>query len=321
MPCPRRREGAPLASGRGDAAYGRPMIGFPRTEPRSFAGARVLVTGGCSGLGLALSQQFVSGGAMVLVVDVHAEAPAGVLPDGVAYRQLDVRSDEAWDETRNWVEATWGRLDVLVNNAGVAAGGRIDVASMEDWHRVIDIDLLGVVRGCRTFVPMMKEHGAGLIVNTASLAGLVHAPAMASYNAVKAGVVAVSETLRWELAPWHIDVSVICPSFFRTNLAASLQGKDVETEQAAVDLIANAPRSADQVAATVMAALRVGRHVILTDIDGAVAYRSKRFARPLYDRTMLAASERRTNGADPRPRGLATAQSFAARLRRRGRRR
>jgi NAD(P)-dependent dehydrogenase (short-subunit alcohol dehydrogenase family) len=290
------------------------MLRGRSSSDRSFKGHRVLVTGGCSGLGLALTKEFVADGATVLVVDVHDEAPPGVLPDGVVYRQLDVRSDEGWEATRNWVEATWGGLDVIVNNAGVASGGRIDVASMEDWTWVIDINLLGVVRGCRTFTPMFKEQRSGVIVNTASLAGLVHAPGMSAYNAVKAGVVALSETLRHELAPWNVQVSVICPSFFRTNLAQSLQGKDVETEQAAVDLIARAPRSAEQVAALAMAGVRAGRHIILTDVDGAVAYRSKRFARPLYDRTMIAAAQRSANGTDPRPPGLAAVQSLGARI-------
>lgn len=275
------------------------MRALRRRRPPSFEGARVLVTGGCSGFGLALTRQFVDAGAEVLVVDVHADAPAGVLPDGVHYRELDVRSDEAWEQTRNWVEATWGGLDVLVNNAGVGAGGRIDRASMEEWAWIVDINLLGMVRGCRTFTPMLKEQRSGLIVNTASLAGLVHAPAMSSYNAVKAGVVAVSETLRHELAPWGIQVSVICPSFFRTNLAQSLRGKDVETEQAAVDLISGAPRSADQVATAAMAGIRAGRHMVLTDREGRVAYFGKRFARPVYDHVMIATAQRVFDGKPP----------------------
>ena len=287
---------------------------------RSFQGSRVLVTGGCSGLGLALTKQFVESGATVLVVDVHEEAPEGVLTPGVVYRRLDVRSDEAWEEARNWVQATWGRLDVLVNNAGVAAGGRIDVASMDDWKRVVDINLLGVVRGCRTFTPIFKEQRSGVIVNTASLAGLVHAPTMSSYNAAKAGVVALSETLRHELAPWNVQVSVICPSFFRTNLAESLQGKDVEIEQGAVDLIGNAPRSAEQVAATAFAGIRAGRHLILTESEGRTAYAMKRYGRPLYDSTMIRAGHRSATGTDPRPTGMAAVQRLTAWVgRRRGR--
>ena len=88
----------------------------------------------------------------------------------------------------------WGGLDVLVNNAGVAGGGRIDVAGMDEWQWITEINLFGVVRGTRTFVPMFKQQRSGHIVNIASLAGLVHPAGMGSYNAVKAGVVAFTET-------------------------------------------------------------------------------------------------------------------------------
>ncbi|GAB3581211.1 SDR family NAD(P)-dependent oxidoreductase [Calidifontibacter terrae] len=280
---------------------------FHSKEPVSFAGKRALVTGGASGLGLAMTKILAAEGARVLVVDVHEQAPEGVLPQGVSYRSMDVRSDEAWEETRNWVESTWGGLDLLFNNAGVAAGGRIEVESIENWQWIIDINLLGVVRGCRTFVPMLREGGGGRIVNTASLAGLVHAPNMASYNAVKAAVVAVSETLRHELAPDHIEVSVICPSFFRTNLAQSLQGKDVETEQTAVDLITKAPRSADQVAAKALDGVRAGKFIVLTDPDGVAAYNAKRFARAAYDKAMIRSAQQIRDGKDPMG-GLAKVQ-------------
>jgi NAD(P)-dependent dehydrogenase (short-subunit alcohol dehydrogenase family) len=178
---------------------------------------------------------------------------------------------------------------VLVNNAGIATGGRIDVVSMEEWQGVIDINLLGVVRGCRTFVPLMKvqvEDGEspGHIVNTASLAGLVHPPAMASYTAVKAAVVAVSETLAYELSPWDIAVSAVCPGFFRTNLASSLNGSDAAMDKIAARLIEKSPLDAAQVAAEVMKGIDARRMVIVPDAPARKAVWTKRFARPLYDR-------------------------------------
>ncbi|WP_460600262.1 SDR family NAD(P)-dependent oxidoreductase [Flexivirga lutea] len=284
-----------------------------RRPARSYAAARCLVTGGCSGLGQALVRLLVADGARVLVGDVHQDAPEGSLPEGVDYVRLDVSRDEDWDAARAFVESTYGGLDLLVNNAGIAAGGRIDVADMEEWRRITDINLLGVARGCHTFVPMMKQQGSGQIVNTASLAGLVHAPAMASYNAVKAGVVAISETLRSELAPWGIGVSVICPSFFRTHLAESFHGKDVDMEASGTDMITKAPRSADQVAAVAFAGMKAGKHIILTDRDGHIAYAAKRFARPIYDRAMNAAGRQVGTGRPATPKIVEKLQALGTR--------
>jgi NAD(P)-dependent dehydrogenase (short-subunit alcohol dehydrogenase family) len=256
---------------------------------QSYAGQYAIVTGGASGFGRALAHRLNDDGATVLVVDVHEQAPEGALPDGVAYRRLDVRDESGWDALRHHVEATWGRLDLLVSNAGVAVGGRIDVTALEEWDRALEINLMGVVKGVRAFVPMMKEQGSGHLVQTASLAGLVHAPGMATYNTVKAGVVALSETLRHELAPHGIDVSVICPSFFRTGLADSLAGKDVDLERSAVSLINDASRSAEQVAAKAFVGMQRRTFLVLPDEEAQIASRAKRFARPAYDRAMLRA--------------------------------
>jgi acyl-CoA dehydrogenase len=239
-------------------------------------------------------------GDTVLVVDLAEDRPDAV-PEGAAYRRLDVRSQQDWDAAMAWVRDTWGGLDLLVNNAGVATGGRIDVESMSDWERVVDINLLGVARGCHTFTPMFKAQKSGHIVNVASLAGLVHGPGMSSYNATKAGVVALSETLSFELAPWSIDVSVVCPAFFRTNLHQSFSGKDAAMQEAGVRLITQASVDAAHIAAIVLKGVDARKRVILTDRLGRQAYYSKRFVRPLYDRMLTAQAKRlaRRAGADP----------------------
>ena len=182
------------------------------TPARGTTTRRVLVTGAASGLGAALTSAFRRRGDRVLATDV----------DGASLT-LDVRSDDDWAAARDWVSEHWGGLDVLVNNAGIAGGGRVDVCTLDEWQRLTDINLFGVVRGTRTFAPMLKAQGAGLVVNVASLAGLVHPPGMGSYNAVKAAVVAFSETMSHELAPYGVGCTVVCPSYFRTNLMRSMQ--------------------------------------------------------------------------------------------------
>ena len=172
---------------------------------------------------------------------------------------------------------------------------------MSDWERVVDINLLGVARGCHTFTPLLKEQRSGHIVNVASLAGLVHGPGMASYNATKAGVVALSETLSFELSPWAIDVSVVCPAFFRTNLHESFAGKDAAMQEAGIRLITRAKADAPAIARIVLEGIDRRKKVILTERLGRQAWLTKRFARPLYDRAMLAQGRRlaRKDGQDP----------------------
>ncbi len=248
---------------------------------------RVLITGGASGLGQALARQYAARGARVLVTDLAPDVddslPVAVADGEVAYLPLDVRDTAAWEKAESWLVEHWGGLDVLVNNAGVGAGGRIDNVTLDDWEWIVEINLLGVVKGCQTFVPLFKGQRGGHIVNVASIAGLVHAPGMASYNTVKAGVVALSETLLHELAPFGVEVSVVCPSFFRSNLGASmLRGSDVPLERSGASLVSGARVSADEIAARTMSALDRGRFLVLPSRDGRLVVYAKRFSGPVY---------------------------------------
>jgi len=240
--------------------------------------SRVLVTGAVSGLGAALTAAFRARGDEVLATDRVSTGSS----DRVDL-QLDITSDDDWAAALAAVEERWGGLDVLVNNAGVAGGGRIDVAGLDEWEWILEINLLGVVRGCRTFTPMLKRQRSGRIVNVASLAGLVHPAGMASYNAVKAGVVALTETLGHELSPYGVRASVVCPSYFRTNLMDSLRGADEALGAIVTQLVERSPWTADDIAAAVLAGLDAGDEVILPDPAARAAYELKLRDRPAYD--------------------------------------
>ncbi|MEZ0578453.1 SDR family NAD(P)-dependent oxidoreductase [Nocardioides sp. MH1] len=243
------------------------------------ADRRVLVTGGSSGLGAALVAAFLERGDRVLIADRQEPLQASAAD----YLRLDVTSEDDWAAALAWTTEHWGGLDVLVNNAGIASGGRIDVSSMEEWQRVIDINLLGVVRGCRTFVPGFKAQGSGHIVNTASLAGLVHPPGMSSYTAVKAGVVALSETLSYELDADGVLVTAVCPGFFHTNLASSIDSRDAAVGQIAARLIEKSPYTAEQIAAEVMKGIDEKAMVVVPDEAARMAVWAKTHERALYD--------------------------------------
>jgi NAD(P)-dependent dehydrogenase (short-subunit alcohol dehydrogenase family) len=248
---------------------------------------RVLVTGAAAGFGLALVQQLSQRGCRVLAGDLADETPPTLqgLP-GVTYRRLDVRSDADWQAAKAQVLAEWKGLDVLFNNAGIGSGGDIDDESIERWEQIISINLLGVVRGCQTFVPVFREQHSGHVVNTASAAGLVHPPSMASYCAVKAGVVALSESLMFELEPFGVQVSVVCPSFFQTDIARNMPEGEARTMAAA--MLKASGRTADEVATATLTGVDAGVHLVLPDRDAKGAYLAKRFARPLYLRQVRA---------------------------------
>jgi NAD(P)-dependent dehydrogenase (short-subunit alcohol dehydrogenase family) len=256
----------------------------PLVEP---VGTRVLVTGGSSGLGAALVDAHLARGARVLNCDIHgAEASSGSTTGEAAYLHLDVRSDDDWAAAVAWVEEHWGGVDVLVNNAGVAGGGRVDVATLDEWQWITEINLFGVVRGTRAFTPMFKRLRSGRIVNIASLAGLVHPAGMASYNAVKAGVVAFTETVGHELAEYGVTAHAVCPSYFRTGLVDAMQGSDEAVGAVIGALVANAPLGPDDIAREVLAALDRGEELILPDDAARAAYQLKLDDRRAYDEVM-----------------------------------
>jgi NAD(P)-dependent dehydrogenase (short-subunit alcohol dehydrogenase family) len=238
---------------------------------------RVLVTGAASGLGAALTTAFRARGDDVLATD---RTP----PDGGL--ALDVTRDADWAVALERVEGDWGGLDVLVNNAGIAGGGRVDVCTIEEWQRLVDVNLLGVVRGSRAFAPLLKRQGSGRIVNIASLAGLVHPPGMGSYNAVKAAVVAFSETLSHELAPYGVGCTAVCPSYFRTDLMRHGAGSDTDVSAKVAQLVEQSPITADDIAAAVLRGIDDGADLVVPDEPARQAVALKQHDRAAYDAEM-----------------------------------
>lgn len=243
---------------------------------------RIFITGGASGLGQALALRYAKAGWKVCVGDIQEERGRRICEDlsvlGVHSHFLlcDVTQESDLVSASKWLEENWNGVDVIINNAGVAVSGWVADTPLADWQWIIDINLLGVVRGCKAFIPIFKRQGHGHIVNIASMAGLVHPPFMAPYNATKAGVVALSETLAFELKKDGIGVSVSCPSFFRTHLTENLRSSDAINEQLAKRLVTQAKKSSSEVADLIYRGVQKRDFLILTHSEGKLAWAFKR---------------------------------------------
>ena len=213
---------------------------------------------------------------------------------GISQR-LDVSSDGGWDALYQRVLTEWGGLGILINNAGVAAGGRLEDLGMEDWQWLMDIDLMGVVRGCHRFLPLFREQEFGHIVNVSSLAGLLPVPELSAYATAKAGVVALSEQLRVDLHGSPVGVSLLCPAFVQTRLMETFRSHDPRHQQRADRWMAGSNVSAAEVAERVYAAVNEKQFLILSHGESRWVLRFKRWFPGLFYRSVVKAATRLAN--------------------------
>jgi NAD(P)-dependent dehydrogenase (short-subunit alcohol dehydrogenase family) len=191
---------------------------------RTFAGATAIVTGAASGIGRALAEELAKRGCGVVVVDLQValakEVASGISAAGGKARavKLDVTDFPAMKKLVKATVKRFGRLDYIFNNAGIVIGGGVDLYGIADWHRVIDVNIRGVVNGIQAAYRIMREQGFGHIVNTASMAGLMPGPGNTVYTMTKHGIVGLSLSLRGEAALMGVRVSVICPGVIRTPI-------------------------------------------------------------------------------------------------------
>jgi NAD(P)-dependent dehydrogenase (short-subunit alcohol dehydrogenase family) len=221
----------------------------------SFAGKVAVVTGGASGIGLALVQRFATEGMKVVVADVEEEALEGATKaladefgdDAVLGVVTDVRSPEAVTALADTAFSHFGGVHVLCNNAGVAVGGLSWMVPADRWQWIVDVNLLGVVNGIRAFVPRMIEQGEGHVVNTASIAGIVTAPAMGPYVATKHAVVGLTESLYFDLQLMGngVGASVLCPEWVRTRIYESERNRPDDVTEMTMPIVREALPDAD----------------------------------------------------------------------------
>jgi NAD(P)-dependent dehydrogenase (short-subunit alcohol dehydrogenase family) len=230
---------------------------------KELSGRVAVVTGAASGIGLAIAEAFVSEGMHVVMADLNEDAlmtHAARLGASVHALVADVRDPDAVETIGAAAIERFGALHVAVNNAGIVNGGNSWELSLEEWHRVIDVNLWGVIHGVRSFVPLILASGdEGHVVNTASMAAVLPLRRLGPYSVAKHGVLGLSDVLRAELdelgAP--VGVSVVMPGMIRTGM------NPIGTVEAST------------VALNVVDAMRHDRHYVFTDDQASAAVEAR----------------------------------------------
>jgi meso-butanediol dehydrogenase / (S,S)-butanediol dehydrogenase / diacetyl reductase len=192
-----------------------------------FSGKTIVITGGASGIGLAAVRRFHAEGAAVVVADINASQAEVVAletgKDRCVSRQVDVADFEQVRALMEFAAATFGGIDILFNNAGLGTLATTPDLSIEDWQRVINIDLTGVFYGCKAAIPLIRKRGGGVIINTASASGLAGDFGFGAYNAAKGGLVNYTRALAIDHARENIRVNAICPGPIDTPIIAGIK--------------------------------------------------------------------------------------------------
>jgi len=240
-----------------------------------------IITGGASGVGRALCEQLGRNGAMVVVVDIDNENAENVVVSlaesgGKALAaQVDVSKTEEVQKLIDVVVEKYGRLDYLFNNAGALATGETKDFTIDDWKRVIDTNLYGVVNGIVAAYPHMVRQGFGHIVNTASLAGLVPLPLALPYTASKHSIVGLSHALRVEAAGLGIKVSVVCPGKINNQMKI---GKEVSFDPERTNDFLPQGISVNECARIILRGVRKNKSTITVSFSSRVLWVLYRFS-------------------------------------------
>lgn len=255
---------------------------------KRFPRKRVFITGGGSGFGRGLAIAFADIGWKVCVGDINTKSCEETIElvrchggEGFSIK-CDVTKLEDYEAVTEELNRKWQGVDIVINNAGVAAAGYMEDIPIDKWNWIIDINLKGVIYGCKAFIPVLKAQGGGHLVNVASNAGITCLPEMSSYNVTKAGVIALSETLRGELYPKNIGVTVVAPTFFKTNLMDNFTSTDPRQEKMASAFFGKSSVTTEDVVRHTIRSIRKNKLYVITQKDGKFTWFTKRLAPEIY---------------------------------------
>lgn len=278
---------------------------------QAWQGKSAFITGAASGIGRALAQALAARGAIVCVTDIDGAGARRVADEcgrGASAVELDVCDAGAVRAAVTDFARQQGRLDYMFNNAGIGMGGEVDEIPLEAWHRVVDINVWGVVHGVQAAYPLMRKQGFGHIVNTASMAGLGPAPLLAPYALSKHAVVGLSASLRVEAAPFGVRVSALCPGVIETPILASTHDDMswwLPDVRRFLTKVSGTPYPVDRMASETLEAVARNAKFIVVPRRARIAWLLGRLFPSLPDAALApaVASERasRTSGAGPLP--------------------
>jgi len=255
---------------------------------KRFPHKRMLITGGGSGLGRALALEFASRGWKIGIAEINPERAQSSSEKvvqagghGLAIT-CDVTKIDDLQAAADQIQDRWGGVDVVINNAGVAAAGYMEKIALDKWEWILATNLKSVIYGCRVFIPVLKQQGRGHIVNVASCAGIASLPEMSCYNVTKAGVISLSETLKVELATFNIGVTLLAPTFFQTNLMDQFYSPDPRQRHMANRFFEKSRCSAADVACHTYRAVKRNKFYVLPQADAKLLWIIKRLSPEFY---------------------------------------
>lgn len=260
-----------------------------------FPRKRAFITGAGSGLGRAFARLLAAEGWTLGLTDINPDTLDDIVREltpqcpAVHAYHFDVSDKHAFEGVSISFLTHAGGLDLLINNAGVGDGGPFVSYSLDNWAWMIGVNLMGVVHGCHFFVPELQKQKSGHVINIASAAGLVNGPNMAPYNSTKAGVISLSETLLYELAPYQVGVTVLMPTFFKTNIMQYARGPK-DFHRFAERQMEKSPLDAPQVAHQTLEAAGKGVFDLILPGEAHKQHRFKRWFPKRYRKKMTQAS-------------------------------
>ncbi len=261
---------------------------------------RLFITGAASGLGFAFCQHFAKDGWTIGMSDIQAETLATAAKEieatGATVFQyiLDVSDKVAYEKVRQDYLNDVGGIDVLINNAGVGDGSPFHQYPLEDWEWMTGINQMGVLYGCHLFALDFLSQKKGHVINIASAAAYANAPGMGPYNMTKAAVYSLSETLFYEWSPLGIQISVVMPTFFKTNIMQYARGSK-EALKSAEKLVTKSKYKAENISLEILEKAGKGKFEILLPKESRIGYRMKRWFPSIFRKQLFRLAAKQMN--------------------------